>query len=196
MPETTEKYGLLYPTDDDTIRSLPSTLSRMAKTISQALNRIERLAKEAQENSDPETPMSKAALMAGKLQQAVTDIGITQRQIKAQAEKIKALENRIEALEKGASTPNPTPPEIQAGQVEITWSASNSKAEITGGDASLVRSTTGGQVRFTQNMTAAVSVMEIPSYSERKPGEVLLSAGTRKFIPYGVENVRIVFTKA
>lgn len=194
MPETTEKYGLLYPTDDDTIRSLPSTLSRMAKTISQALNRIERLAKEAQENSDPETPMSKAALMAGKLQQAVTDIGITQRQIKAQAEKIKALENRIEALEKGASTP--TPPGIQSNQVEITWSASNSKAEITGGDASLVRSATGGQVRFTQNMTATVSVMEIPSYSERKPGEVLLSAGTRKFMPYGVEDVKIVFTKA
>ncbi|AEG84518.1 hypothetical protein QP992_00295 [Corynebacterium ulcerans] len=196
MPETTEKYGLLYPTDDDTIRSLPSTLSRMAKTISQALNRIERLAKEAQENSDPETPMSKAAIMAGKIQQAITDIGITQRQIKAQAEKIKALETRIEALEKGASTPSPTPPEIQSNQVEITWSASNSKAEITGGDVSLVRSTTGGQVRFTQNMTATVSVMEIPSYSERKPGEVLLSAGTRKFMPYGVEDVKIVFTKA
>lgn len=196
MPQILKPYDLVFPNESDKVRELPDIFSQMANAISNALTRIEKLAKEAQENSDPETPMTKAALMAGKLQQAVTDIGITQRQIKAQAEKIKALETRIEALEKGASTPSPTPPEIQSNQVEITWSASNSKAEITGGDSALVRSTTGGQVRFTQNMTAAVSVMEIPSYSERKPGELLLSAGTRKFMPYGVEDAKIVFTKA
>lgn len=196
MPQILKPYDLAFPNESDKIRDLPEIFSRMANTISNALARIETRVKEAQEDADPSIPTSKASILAARIQQVETDAGILKKQAKSQSEKIKALESRIEALEKGASTPSPAPPEIQANEVEITWSGSNSRAEITGGDASLVRSTTGGQVRFAQNVTARVSMMEIPGYSERKAGELLLAGGTRKFMPYGAEDIKAVFTKA
>lgn len=136
MPRSTEHYGLPYPLESDTIRSLPGILQQLSTRIAAVLGEIEEKAQKASSNTNEARRSAKAAEEAAasvsKLPDGINEMLKAWGNLGKKGDPIiYPLMERIAALE-GIATPT-----LKDNQVQVDFTEETPK--IVAGDTSIIK---------------------------------------------------------
>nr|CAB0883583.1 hypothetical protein FRC0402_01704 [Corynebacterium diphtheriae] len=169
MPRSTERYGLPYPLESDTIRSLPGMLQQLSTRIAAVLGEIEEKAQKAASNTNEARRSAKAAEEAAasvpKLPDGLDEMLKAWRQLGSDKDTVlRPLMDRISKLENGGSAPK-----LKLKDTQVAVDFTNDVPVIVAGNPSLIdlikkktiRLVSGTYTANHQVMTARYEIKEI-----------------------------------